>query len=104
MLHDPLRARFVAVTRAAALPRLETTRLLKALKRLRVAAPAVLVNALTPPGCSRCKRAGRDEARELTLLRKARRGWAMLGAPAVAPGPRGLDELREFGRTWTRIE
>ena len=104
LLHDPLRARFVAVTRAAALPRLETTRLLKALKRLRVAAPAVLVNALTPPGCSRCKRAGRDEARELTLLRKARRGWAMLGAPAVAPGPRGLDELREFGRTWTRIE
>ena len=104
LLHDPLRARFVAVTRAAVLPRLETTRLLKALKRLRVAAPAVLVNALTPPGCSRCKRAGRDEARELTLLRKARRGWAMLGAPAVAPGPRGLDELREFGRTWTRIE
>jgi len=104
LLHDPLRARFVALTRAAALPRLETTRLLKALKRLRVAAPAVLVNALTPPGCSRCKRAGRDEARELTLLRKARRGWAMLGAPAVAPGPRGLDELREFGRTWTRIE
>src|SRR5207253_5417434 len=35
LLHDPLQARFVAVTRAAALPRLETARLLKALKRLR---------------------------------------------------------------------
>ena len=104
LLHDPGRARFVAVTRAAQLPRLETARLLAALRRLRVAAPAVLVNALTPPGCPRCRRAAAAEARELGLLRKARGGWAMLGAPAVAPGPRGAGALREFGRSWTRIE
>lgn len=104
LLHDRQRARFVAVTRAAELPRLETARLLKALQRLRVAAPAVLVNALTPPGCPRCRRAAVREKRQIDVLRKARRGWAMLAAPAVAPGPRGAEALREFGRTWTRIE
>ncbi|MCA1826036.1 MAG: ArsA family ATPase [Myxococcales bacterium] len=104
LLGDPVRAAFLVVTRAAALPRLETGRLLAALHRLRVTVPAVLVNALTPPGCSRCGQSARVEAREMAALRKARRGWAMLGAPAVAPGPRGLDALREFGRTWTRSE
>jgi len=38
LLVDPGRARFVAVTRAAALPRQETARLLSALRRLRIAA------------------------------------------------------------------
>src|SRR5262249_16680642 len=53
LLADPRRARFVAVTRAAALPLAETTRLCAALHRLGIALSAVLVNALTPPGCSR---------------------------------------------------
>ena len=104
LLRDPWRARFVAVTHAAALPRLETARLLTALRRLRVAAPAVLVNALTPPGCSRCRRAAAAEGRELDLLRRARRGWAMLGAPRLAPAPRGIAALARFGSTWKRIE
>ena len=104
LLHDPVRARFVAVTRAAALPRLETVRLRAALRRLRVAAPLVLVNALTPPGCSRCRRAARVEAQEIAALRKAGRGWDMLGAPVALPQPRGAEALRRFGRTWTRIE
>src|SRR5262249_21646658 len=104
LLQDPARSGFLVVTRAAALPRLETVRLLAALKRLRVHAPAMLVSALTPPGCSRCRRRARVEAREVATLRQARRGWAMLTAPAAAPGPRGLDELRRFGGAWTRIE
>lgn len=104
LLHDPLRARFIAVTRPAALPRLETARLRAALKRLRVAAPVLLVNALTPPGCSRCRRAARAEAKEVAALRKAGRGWDMLAAPAALPPPRGRAELRRFGRAWTRME
>jgi arsenite-transporting ATPase len=104
LLQDPVRARFIVVTRPAALPRLETARLLTALKRLRISAPVVLVNALTPPGCSRCRRAAAEEAKETAQLRRRRRGWAMLGAPAVAPPPRGVEALLRFGRTWTRME
>ena len=104
ILADGSQARFVAVTRAAALPRLETGRLLAGLRRLRLSAPAVLVNALTRPGCSRCRRAVAGEKRELDQLRRIRRGWAMLGAPRVAPGPRGAAALERFARTWTRME
>ncbi len=104
VLGDGARARFVAVTRPAALPRLETGRLLAGLRRLRLSAPAVLVNALTRPGCSRCRRAAAGEKRELDQLRRIRRGWAMLGAPRVAPGPRGAAALERFAGTWTRME
>src|SRR5262249_24880418 len=47
LLRDPSAPRFVVVTRAAAVPRRETERLLERLTRLRIASPAVLVNALT---------------------------------------------------------
>jgi arsenite-transporting ATPase len=104
LLQDTARCRFVAVTRAAALPRLETARLLSRLKRLRVSAPAVLVNALTPPGCSRCNRSAAAEAREVRALRRTSRGWAMLGAPRIAPAPLGAAALERFGATWTRME
>ena len=104
LLVDPRRSRFVAVTRAAALPREETARLLSALKRLRIATPALLVNAITPPGCSRCRRAAAAEEEELRRLRRIRRGCAMLGAPWIAPAPRGGEALARFGRTWTRME
>jgi arsenite-transporting ATPase len=107
LLHDPRRARFVLVTRASALPRLETERLLRELGGLGVAVPAILVNALTPPGCARCERAAAAERRELDRLLRARRGQAsgcaMLGAPALAQAPRGRRALLEFGKTWTRI-
>ncbi|HKV08301.1 MAG TPA: ArsA family ATPase, partial [Thermoanaerobaculia bacterium] len=54
LLRDPARTGFVAVTRAAELPRRETVRLLQALRRLSIAVPAVVVNAVPPPGCERC--------------------------------------------------
>jgi arsenite-transporting ATPase len=98
LLRDPGRALFVPVTRAAGLPRLETERLLRALRRLGIPAGPVLVNALTPPGCDRCGRAAGAEAREIAALR--RRTPAMLAAPAVAPPPRGGRALLAFGRTW----
>jgi arsenite/tail-anchored protein-transporting ATPase len=98
LLRDPGRARFVPVTRAAALPRAETERLLRSLRKLRIPAGPVLVNALTPPGCARCRRTAAAEAKEIAALR--RRTPAMLTAPAVAPPPRGARALLAFGRTW----
>ena len=99
LLRDPHRTLFMPVTRAAELPRVETERLLAALRRLRIATGPVLVNALTPPGCARCKRAAAAEDVQLTALR--RRTPAMLGAPAVVPAPRGIRALLAFSRTWT---
>jgi arsenite-transporting ATPase len=103
LLRDPARARFLVVTRPAALPRLETARLLAGLKRVRVAAPCLLINACTPPGCLRCRRNAAAEAREIALLGRGPPGWAMLAAPRIAPEPRGAAALSRFGRTWVRI-
>ncbi len=104
LLRDGARCRFVAVTRAAALPRQETRRLLSALGRLDVNAAAVLVNALTPPGCTRCTRVAAAEASEIARMRRGHGDWAMLGAPLLAQAPRGSRALSAFGRTWARME
>jgi arsenite-transporting ATPase len=105
LLRDPARTGFVVVTRAAELPRAETARLLAALRRLRIRATAVLVNAATPPGCARCRRAAAAERRAVAALRRAaargpagRVPWVL--APAVAPPPRGVRALRAFGGRW----
>ena len=45
LLRDRAATRFIVVTRAAELPRLETARLMARLRRLRVPTPAVIVNA-----------------------------------------------------------
>ena len=62
----------VVVTRAAALPRLETIRLLRRLDALGLTVSALIVNALTPAGPRRAA-AARTEARG--------------GAPAARGGP-----------------
>jgi arsenite-transporting ATPase len=93
LLGDPRRSRFVAVTRAAELPIVETERLLA---RLRVAVSAVIVNAVTPPGCARCERAAAHEAGWIARLG----GRATMLAPAVAPPPRGVPALRSWARAW----
>jgi arsenite-transporting ATPase len=105
LLRDPARTAFVAVTRAALLPRRETERLLAELERLRIPAAGVLVNAVTPPGCARCRRAAAREGAEVpALARRARsltgREAAMILAPMTAPEPRGPRALREWGGAW----
>jgi arsenite/tail-anchored protein-transporting ATPase len=99
LLRDPERTLFVPVTRAEELPRVETGRLLAALRRLGIATGPILVNALTPPGCARCRKAAAAERVQVAALR--RRTPAMLGAPAVVPAPRGVRALLAFSRTWT---
>jgi arsenite-transporting ATPase len=104
-LADGGRTRFVAVTRPAELPRLETRRLLLALRRLGITPAAVLVNGLTPPGCARCRRAARVEAVQLRSIRRLsrlsrREACAIITAPAAAPPPRGVAGLARWGRSW----
>jgi arsenite-transporting ATPase len=105
LLADPGRATVVAVTRPAELPRLETRRLLARLRALGVSVSAVAVNALTPPGCARCRRTAAAEARVVAALGRdvasqASRGCAIIQAPAVAPPPRGAAALAAWRRAW----
>lgn len=100
LFSDSGACRFVPVTRAARLPVLETRRLLRSLRRLRIEAGPVLVNAVTPEGCARCRRAGRREAALRKALRAATDG--MLVAPALPVPPRGAEALVSFGRGWAR--
>jgi arsenite-transporting ATPase len=68
LLKDQNRTRFVVVTRAAALPRLESGRLLVRLRRLGIAAPVLIVNAVGRGRCRRCAKAAAAERRELVAL------------------------------------
>jgi arsenite-transporting ATPase len=102
LLGDRERTAFVAVTRAAALPRLETERLVAALKRLHVPLASVVVNAVTEPSCARCTEAAAVEAPEVARLHAlAKRARAnAIHAPAVHPPPRGPAELRTWCASW----
>lgn len=104
LLTDPARAHVVAVTRAAALPLRETERMRRRLARLRVSAPAVIVNALTPAGCRRCEQTRRQEAHVLAALRpRGRMRWrpgSIISTPALAPPPHGVGGLERWSRAW----
>jgi anion-transporting ArsA/GET3 family ATPase len=106
LLHNPVDTRFIVVTRAAAVPRLETVRLIRRLRRLRLAVPAVVVNAMTlaPRTCWWCRATAASEKRELfTLARACRRGsreCAIILAPLAAPPPRGIAALERWGTKW----
>jgi arsenite/tail-anchored protein-transporting ATPase len=106
LLRDPERTGFAAVTRAAALPRLETVRLVAALRALHVPLCAVVVNAATPPGCARCRRAAAVERQEVARLRRSLTAAKapLILAPMVAPPPQGPAALGNWGRTWTEGE
>src|SRR6185295_2463340 len=102
---DHTRSAFVVVTRAAELPRKETERLLDELRVLGVSPGVLLVNALTPPGCARCRGTLRAEARECGRMARSWRALTegsrpMILAPLVAPPPRGVAALEAWGRRW----
>jgi arsenite-transporting ATPase len=108
LLHAEAGTAFVAVTRPGALPRLETVRLVGRLREMRIPLAAVLVNALTPPGgCARCRRAARDEGREVARLDGSLRALTgprppMILAPLVAPPPVGARALSAWSGQWTQ--
>ena len=102
LLRDPERTGFVAVTRAAELPRLETGRLLARLTDLGIHVPALVVNRVTSGACARCAAAARRERRVTTALGTALpERCAMIVAPALPVPPRGADALTRWGRAWT---
>jgi len=103
LLRDPFAARFIVVTRAAAVPRRETERLLARLKRLRIASPAIVVNALTlaPGRCRRCRSTAAAERRERAALRKQAGRRVIIETPLAAPSPRGVGQLEQWSRGWT---
>jgi arsenite-transporting ATPase len=104
LMADKRRSVTVAVTRAAELPRRETVRLLKELRRHRMAVKITIVNAMTPPGCARCRRAARQERASVRALRSAiGRAATTMETLAVAPPPRGGKALADWARTWKRI-
>jgi hypothetical protein len=76
------------VTRAAELPRRETVRLLRSLKGLGIAVPAVIVNTAPPAGC------GKD------LHLQGLDRCAIIRAPAASPPPRGVARLAAWVRGW----
>src|SRR5262249_24405747 len=101
MLRDRRKTRVLVVTRAASVPRVETERLLRQLRRLEVAVAAVVVNArtLTTGACRRCRAAAAGERREVTALRRSTKS-AIIQARLVAPPPRGPSHLHRWARTW----
>jgi arsenite-transporting ATPase len=107
LLTDPRRASFIVVTRAAALPREETRRLVARLAAMQVHVPWILVNAVGRGTCARCRAAALHERRELQRLQRlasgASQGRVPLAiAPAEIPPPHGVRELQRWKSTWRR--
>ncbi|HEY0875981.1 MAG TPA: ArsA family ATPase [Vicinamibacterales bacterium] len=100
LLTDPERSLFIAVTRAAQLPRLETVRLLNQLKRLDVHAPAVIVNAVGRGDCRPCAARRSAEHREVRSLARAISPRRIVLTPAHVPPPAGPASLRVWGQCW----
>jgi arsenite-transporting ATPase len=102
LLRDADAARFIVVTRAAAVPRSETERLIVRLTRQHLATPAIVVNALTlaPRGCPRCTAIEKAERRERTVLRRRAGRRVIIETPLAAPAPRGVRQLEEWSHAW----
>jgi arsenite-transporting ATPase len=103
LLRDPKTTRFIAVTRAGELPRRETARLLARLRRLHLAVPAIVVNALTLARgrCVRCRAVAAAERHELASLRRVcGRRCAIIQTPLSAPPPRGAAALHRWSKSW----
>ncbi len=107
LLSDPALTRFVVVTRAAALPRAESVRLVKRLERLKINVPCVIVNAVGRGTCVRCQQAASTAAGELAALRRQlsppSRGGALITAGTVIPPPQGVADLERWQRSSWRV-
>jgi arsenite-transporting ATPase len=105
LLHDPGSATFIAVTRAASLPRLETARLARRLAKLRIDLPVVVINAVGHGDCGRCVAESRAERREIAATSRAlaHSGRVVVLAGTQLPPPSGARLLGRWGATsWRR--
>ncbi len=105
ILADPGQARFVIVTRAAAVPVLESIDLIGTLQSMGIAIGAVVVNAAGVGECTRCRRSAREQRRAVVQLRAAvaEGGYAIIEAPAEIPPPHRLEALSDWGLAWRRL-
>ena len=105
LLGDSGRTRFVAVTRAASLPRAETLRLIGGLKALGIAVPVVVANALGAGTCAHCRRLERAETIELGRLSRALHstGARVVVTQAETPPPRGVRSLTAWVQRWSAL-
>ncbi len=107
MLAKPAETQFVVVTRAAALPRAETVRLVRALRPLRIRVSAILVNAIGGGDCDRCRARARRQVREIDALVKLSRAnsakGVVMAAPATVPPPAGAPALEAWRGLWRAI-
>jgi arsenite-transporting ATPase len=105
LLADRERTSFIAVTRAAALPRLETERLAARLDALGIHMPTIIVNAMGRGTCQRCHAAAAAGTRELGLLARmaARSGRQLVVTPTVIPAPRGVEAVQSWGGSWRQL-
>jgi arsenite-transporting ATPase len=103
-LRDHQLVRFIVVTRPAEVPGAETSRLLRRLRSLHLAVPAIVANALTlsPGRCARCRATATAERRHLGALRRSAgaRRPVIIQTPLSVPPPRGAKALTEWGARW----
>jgi arsenite-transporting ATPase len=104
LLADATRAQFVTVVRPATLPRLETERLLAELRRMKVPARLVIINAESRGACAACRRRTAAEQREASRIRRlcgaARRPCDIMHAPLRIPPPHGVPDLLAWSGSW----
>jgi arsenite-transporting ATPase len=105
LLRDSTRTRFIAVTRAAALPRAETVRLLARLRAAGIGVPMAIVNAAGAGSCARCRADRARQEQEVAALArdirpKRREPLAFVLAPSTVPPPSGWRELHAFFGHW----
>ena len=101
LLADQDRTSFVAVTRAAALPRLETIDLLGRLEQIGIHVSATIVNVVGRGRCDRCRIEAAAETRQIARLKKETpHAMAMVVAPSEMPPPFGHAALARWRRRW----
>ena len=106
ILADPRKARFVIVTRAAALPAAESESLMASLRALGIGIGAVIVNAVGAGTCPRCGAARLAESTQIARLHRsvlAAGGYDMIEAPAQVPPPHGAAALQDWRTSWRAV-
>ena len=104
LLSNEERSSFVLVTRAAALPRLESVRLAERLGQLRIHLAAVVVNAVGRGTCARCRKSASAESTEIERIRRSlagtRKRLLILAATEVPPPFRAPALIRWSRTAW----
>ena len=94
-LRDPVQTWMLVVALPESLSLPETTRLLARLRELEIAPGALLLNRALRNGV-----VGAGASAVLDSIAVAAGGVPLLGAPALEHGPRGVEELDAFVRSW----